>query len=116
MKKQLNNVKTIKESCRECPNFNLYSVRSEGLKFSCDLIGLNPKKLIPNEADHLRFIHQDCPLKDAREQGVMVGISVFLINDRNQILVGERADGSWGLPGGGMDAGETLERAGANLP
>ena len=37
----------------------------------------------------------------------MVGVSVFLINEKNQILVGKRAEGTWGLPGGGMEAGET---------
>ncbi|MCD6434832.1 MAG: NUDIX domain-containing protein [Clostridiales bacterium] len=60
----------------------------------------------------ISYLHTDtvlygCPLKDAREIGVKVGVSVFLVTKEKKILVGKRQDGSWGLPGGGMIAGET---------
>lgn len=52
-----------------------------------------------------------CPLKDMREQGVKVGVSVFIFNKFNEILIGHRIpDDLWGLPGGGMIAGETPKR------
>ena len=49
-----------------------------------------------------------CPLKEAREQGVKTGVSVFIFNAKQEILIGYRTpDDLWGLPGGGMIAGET---------
>lgn len=62
-----------------------------------------------NNADLKKIsIPEWCPLKDMREQGVKVGVSVFLINANREILIGHRTpDNLWGLPGGGMIAGET---------
>ena len=101
--------KTIK-FCGECPYSHYYI--QEGVHFTCGISNCKNKFTHNNNAYMETFLHEDCPLKDAREPGVLVGVSVFLINDKNQILVGERADGSWGLPGGGMDAGETTKEAG----
>ena len=113
MAKQLQNIKTTVDSCIECPNFFFRMGFTGGIEFQCSAINDNSNgRLIPKDSDWNTFIHQDCPLKDAREQGVMVGISVFLLNNQNQILVGLRdnassGNGCWGLPGGGMDAGES---------
>lgn len=40
-------------------------------------------------------------------------VAAIIVNDRDLILVGERADipGSWQLPQGGVDAGEETEKA-----
>jgi 8-oxo-dGTP diphosphatase len=78
-----------------------------------------PNLIIAEEGDDIKDIPfpKFCPLKDQREEGVKVGVSTFLLNDQNQILVGKRLNassgtGCWGLPGGGMHAGETpLETA-----
>jgi mutator protein MutT len=41
---------------------------------------------------------------------ILVGASVIVLNDREQILLQHRVDnGLWGLPGGNMEPGETLE-------
>jgi len=93
------------ESCKDCPYYRvklkspLMSIYQPG--FSCRK---SHKTLRGNEND----IHQDCPLKDAREQGVKVGVSVFIFNkEYDEIIIGNRTpDNLWGLPGGGMIAGE----------
>lgn len=41
---------------------------------------------------------------------IMVGANVILVNDNKQILLHHRTDRDWwGLPGGAMELGETLE-------
>lgn len=106
------------KNCEECPYFKKLYTYGPGTRQRYDLFECNRQKdynhlgINPDVYKRHNFIHEDCPLKDVREQGVMVGVSVFLINDKNQILVGKRAEGTWGLPGGGMDAGETPKEAG----
>lgn len=42
---------------------------------------------------------------------IMAGATVVLMNDQQQILLQKRADNHyWGLPGGSMELGETLEQ------
>lgn len=42
---------------------------------------------------------------------IMAGACVILLNDQKQILLQKRVDnGYWGLPGGSMEPGETLEQ------
>lgn len=42
---------------------------------------------------------------------IMAGATVVLINDQQQILLQKRVDNHcWGLPGGSMELGETLEQ------
>lgn len=41
---------------------------------------------------------------------IMVGANVIILNDRNEILLHHRTDRDWwGLPGGAMELGESLE-------
>ena len=44
-----------------------------------------------------------------------VNVSVIILNERGQVLLGQRRSGlfagSWGLPGGKVDLGETLQQA-----
>ena len=41
---------------------------------------------------------------------IMVGSTVLVLNDRYQLLMMKRSDnGSWGIPGGAMELGETTE-------
>lgn len=41
---------------------------------------------------------------------IMVGANVILVNEKNQILLHHRRDRDWwGLPGGAMELGESLE-------
>lgn len=43
---------------------------------------------------------------------IMCGANVIILNRENQILMHHRLDNdSWGLPGGAMELGETLEEA-----
>jgi len=43
---------------------------------------------------------------------IMTGASVILINTNNELLLQLRKDNNcWGLPGGSMELGETLEEA-----
>lgn len=118
MTKQLKNIRTTTEACIKCQNYYRPSVAigSQGVTFKCTELRDEKKRIIPDK-NALRFIHEDCPLKDAREPGVMVGVSVFLLNEKNQLLVGERDNassgtGCWGLPGGGMEAGQTPKETG----
>lgn len=42
---------------------------------------------------------------------IMAGATVILVNDQQQILLQKRVDNHcWGLPGGSMELGETLEQ------
>lgn len=117
MTKQLN----IKiERCEDCPYFkntytpspNRWTREDEFLcKKKNSYMRIKPKVFLQHN-----FLHEDCPLRDAgdiRKLGVMVGVSVFLINEQDEILVGNRVEGTWGLPGGGMDAGETPKETAA---
>jgi len=111
MTKQLNI--EIKK-CEDCPYFeNVYNRYPDATYTSSDEFICKKKqgyshRLIDRKVfDQHNFLHEDCPLKDTRKPGVMVGVSVFLINEQDEILVGNREDGTWGLPGGGMEAGET---------
>jgi 8-oxo-dGTP pyrophosphatase MutT (NUDIX family) len=41
---------------------------------------------------------------------ILAGATLLVINDRNELLLQHRSDtGTWGLPGGSMEIGETLE-------
>lgn len=40
---------------------------------------------------------------------ILVGAVVIIQNDNHQILLQHRKDGNWGLPGGLMEPGESLE-------
>jgi len=90
------------KTCQDCP----YAIFIN-MNFAC------------NEMDDKRICNLDelplwCPLKDGREQGVKAGVSVFVFNSNKEILIGHRTpDCLWGLPGGGMIAGETPKEAGA---
>jgi 8-oxo-dGTP pyrophosphatase MutT (NUDIX family) len=44
---------------------------------------------------------------------ILVGAVVIIRNDNNQILLQHRKDGNWGLPGGLMEPGESLEETAA---
>jgi len=40
---------------------------------------------------------------------ILPGSVVIILNDHNEVLLQKRLDGSWGLPGGLMDLGESFE-------
>lgn len=40
---------------------------------------------------------------------ILPGSVVIIVNDQNEILLQERHNGDWGLPGGLMDLGESFE-------
>ncbi|SDM79925.1 NUDIX hydrolase [Sediminibacillus halophilus] len=40
---------------------------------------------------------------------ILPGAVVLILNQQNQVLLQKRHDGQWGLPGGLMDLGESLE-------
>jgi len=40
---------------------------------------------------------------------ILPGSVVIILNDNNEVLLQKRQDGSWGLPGGLMDLGESFE-------
>ncbi|WP_438311811.1 NUDIX hydrolase [Sporosarcina sp. FA9] len=40
---------------------------------------------------------------------ILPGSVVLILNNKNELLLQHRADGSWGLPGGIMELGESLE-------
>lgn len=43
---------------------------------------------------------------------IMVGVSIFVINEQNEILLQKRSDtGDWGVIGGALELGESLEEA-----
>jgi len=91
------------EKCDDCP---YATFRNMG--FAC-MNGLDEKRICTSDEDLSKIsLPKWCPLKDMREQGVKVGVSVFIFNENNEILIGHRTpDDLWGLPGGGMIAGET---------
>lgn len=102
------------EKCEDCPYFKtLYTYGPDGHTrddmFVCNKqAGYNQLRIDPDVYKQHNFLHKDCPLKDCREQGVKVGVSVFVFNENKEILIGHRTpDDLWGLPGGGMIAGET---------
>ncbi|WP_047985038.1 NUDIX hydrolase [Ornithinibacillus californiensis] len=43
---------------------------------------------------------------------ILVGTAVGVINDKGEILLQKRRDGSWGVPGGFLDLGESAQEAG----
>lgn len=40
---------------------------------------------------------------------ILPGAVVLIINDKNELLLQHRRDGGWGLPGGLMELGESME-------
>ncbi|MCM3783745.1 NUDIX domain-containing protein [Neobacillus mesonae] len=44
---------------------------------------------------------------------ILVGAVVIIMNEHQQILLQHRRDGDWGLPGGLMEPGESLEETAA---
>ena len=40
---------------------------------------------------------------------ILPGAVVIILNDKNEVLLQKRHDGTWGLPGGLMDLGESFE-------
>ncbi len=121
MKKELN---LRIEKCENCPYFRyVYNRYPEGTwtsntEFICEKKqGYSHFSIDPGVFYQHNFLHEDCPLKDAREQGVKVGVAVILLNEKNEFLVGRRdnatsGNDAWGLPGGGMEAGEKPKRTG----
>lgn len=121
MTKQLN----IKiEKCEDCPYFkNVYNrcpggTWTSSTEFICKKKeGYSHMQIDPDVFKQHNFLHADCPLSDARGQGVKVGVAIILLNEKNEFLVGRRdnatsGNDAWGLPGGGMDAGETPPESG----
>ena len=48
---------------------------------------------------------------DKMPDKIYPGTNAVLLNDSNQVLLHKRSDnGAWGLPGGGMEIGETAEQ------
>jgi len=43
---------------------------------------------------------------------ILPGAVVLIFNDKNELLLQHRTDGGWGLPGGIMELGESLEETG----
>lgn len=43
---------------------------------------------------------------------ILVGVAIAVLNERGEILLQKRWDGSWGLPGGLMEPGESTEETG----
>lgn len=94
------------EKCEDCLYYRMNYTYTPGARWE-DKTTFLCQKIHRYIRGDKKSIPQNCPLKDARKPGVTVGISVFLINEQDEILIGNRVDGAWGLPGGGMDAGET---------
>ncbi|WP_411852885.1 NUDIX domain-containing protein [Virgibacillus halodenitrificans] len=42
---------------------------------------------------------------------ILTGSVVLILNENNELLLQHRTDGGWGLPGGLMELGESLERS-----
>lgn len=40
---------------------------------------------------------------------ILPGAVAIILNDQNEVLLQHRIDGGWGLPGGLMELGESLE-------
>ncbi|SEQ91334.1 ADP-ribose pyrophosphatase YjhB, NUDIX family [Virgibacillus subterraneus] len=40
---------------------------------------------------------------------ILPGAVVLILNDKNELLLQHRSDGGWGLPGGLMELGESME-------
>ena len=46
-----------------------------------------------------------------KANSIVVAVTVFVVNDQQQVLLIERPDnGLWSLPGGGQDIGENVEK------
>jgi len=93
------------EDCKDCPY-------EKAIVGTSEYVCMHPKSNnnLLHDRKFFKLAHT-CPLPDARKPGVRVGVSVILLNENLQILVGKRKNassgsGCWGLPGGGMDAGE----------
>lgn len=43
---------------------------------------------------------------------ILVGVAIAVINEHGEILLQKRWDGSWGMPGGLMELGESTEETG----
>lgn len=43
---------------------------------------------------------------------ILVGVAIAVINENGEILLQKRWDGSWGMPGGLMELGESTEETG----
>lgn len=43
---------------------------------------------------------------------ILVGVAVAIVNENEEILLQKRWDGSWGMPGGLMELGESTEETG----
>ncbi|UTR13723.1 NUDIX hydrolase [Salipaludibacillus sp. LMS25] len=41
---------------------------------------------------------------------ILTGAAVIIMNERDEMLLQHRIDGGWGLPGGLMELGETMEQ------
>jgi len=96
------------ESCVDCPHCSNLEYATTYVVFHCR--HLPKEQLLPYNKGDISIL-EDCPLNDARAKGVLVGVAIILLNDKNEFLVGRRDNASsgndaWGLPGGGMDAGE----------
>ena len=43
---------------------------------------------------------------------ILVGVAIAVINERGELLLQQRSNGIWGVPGGFMELGESTEGAG----
>ena len=103
------------EKCEDCPFSRIKDKDMSWESIHCGRMG--SQKIRSVHGSDNTSIPIWCPLSDAREQGVKVGVAIILLNEKNEFLVGRRANATsgndaWGLPGGGMDAGELPPEAG----
>ncbi len=105
------------DKCEDCPYCKMTYIGLIAAQWE-DKANFICRKANKHMRGDRKSISQECPLSDAREQGVKVGVAIILLNENNELLVGRRDNASsgndaWGLPGGGMDAGELPPIAGA---
>ena len=102
MTKQVKKLEATLHSCSDCPYIHYYDWWLCGHE----------------DAEGDVFLHIDvekefpewCPLDNAKDPGVKVGLTALVVRD-GKILLGKRyntetADGKWAFPGGRMDYGE----------
>jgi len=100
----------IIRTCRDCPYTK--ECHNNGYSFRCTHPNYDDRGYGGYHQWITQSILNGCPLEDASDLGVKVGIAVVLIRENGKILVGKRkntsaGEGYWGLPGGRMDRGET---------
>lgn len=66
---------------------------------------LNDKKKVGRLLEYFKYLRQYVGHRPI----ILPGSVVIIVNERDEILLQKRHDGSWGLPGGLMDLGESFE-------